>query len=129
MAQELPRLFDGAMGTLYAQSTGMSSDLVEAANVTNPEAIRSIHGRYLEAGAQCLLTNTFALPLVESEMALPLVPAAVNNAREAMAEAGCTVPLYASLGPADPGHPERMLSLVDAFAACGVNRFLFETQA
>ena len=129
MAQELPQLFDGAMGTLYAQSTGMSSDLVEAANAMNPEAIRSIHGRYLEAGAQCLLTNTFALPLVESEMALPLVPAAVNNAREAMAEAGCTVPLYASLGPADSGHPERMLSLVDAFAACGVNRFLFETQA
>jgi len=53
-----PLLLDGAMGTqLFAQ--GLEGDCPEAWNVEAPGAVEGIHRRYIEAGAEAVLTNTF----------------------------------------------------------------------
>lgn len=52
-------LLDGAMGSLLQQSGLKIGGLPEELNFTEPELIRSIHRRYIEAGAQAVYTNTF----------------------------------------------------------------------
>jgi 5-methyltetrahydrofolate--homocysteine methyltransferase len=57
--RERPLLADGAMGTqlmLAGLEQGRSG---EAWNLTHPERVLAIQRRYAEAGADCLLTNTF----------------------------------------------------------------------
>lgn len=124
----LPALFDGAMGTWYARVSQEPSNQVEQANVTDPVRIQEIHRGYLEAGAQALLTNTFALPQMDPPSASKILPAAVRNARMAMEQAGMQVPLYAGLGPAESGCEPDWRALIRGFLEAGVNRFLFETQ-
>ncbi len=54
-----PILLDGAMGTLL-NSQGIGFDACfDALNLTNPALIAEIHRRYIDAGAQVILTNTF----------------------------------------------------------------------
>ncbi|WP_294729833.1 homocysteine S-methyltransferase family protein [uncultured Faecalibaculum sp.] len=124
----LPTLFDGAMGTWYARVSQEPSNQVELANVTDPVRIQEIHRGYLEAGAQALLTNTFALPQMDPLTAGEILPAAVRNARMAMDQTGVQVPLYAGLGPAESGCEPDWSALIRGFLEAGVNRFLFETQ-
>jgi 5-methyltetrahydrofolate--homocysteine methyltransferase len=50
---------DGAMGTMLQQAGLTAADLPVLWNVDHPERVRSVHGMYLAAGAQILLTNTF----------------------------------------------------------------------
>jgi len=53
-------LLDGAMGTQLME-TGLPSDIPTSCyNVKYPDTIQMIHERYIEAGAQALLTNTFS---------------------------------------------------------------------
>lgn len=52
-------LFDGAMGTYYAECTG-DGGICESANINNPDLIKKIHIEYIDAGAKAILTNTFA---------------------------------------------------------------------
>src|SRR5499426_2543622 len=90
-------IFDGAMGTmiqardLSAQDFG-GRDLEgcnEHLNLTRPEVIRDIHRNYLEAGADCISTNTFGCaPYVLAEYGLAdrcheVTLAAARIAREA----------------------------------------------
>lgn len=49
---------DGAMGTQLL-ALGLAGDCPEVWNVKRPEAVEGIHRRYVESGAQLLLTNTF----------------------------------------------------------------------
>jgi methionine synthase I (cobalamin-dependent) len=52
-------LMDGAMGT-ELQRAGMREDeCYELWNLTHPDRVRAIHQAYLDAGAACLVTNTF----------------------------------------------------------------------
>ncbi len=54
-----PILLDGAMGTLLHEH-GIGFDACfDALNLTNPALIADIHRRYIDAGAQVILTNTF----------------------------------------------------------------------
>jgi 5-methyltetrahydrofolate--homocysteine methyltransferase len=56
---------DGAMGTMLQASATTLSDFDghegcnEILNVTRPDIVRSIHDGYLEAGVDCVTTNTF----------------------------------------------------------------------
>lgn len=57
--RERPLLADGAMGTqlmLAGLEQGLSG---EAWNLTHPDRVLAIQRRYAEAGADCILTNTF----------------------------------------------------------------------
>ncbi|MBA2561221.1 MAG: homocysteine S-methyltransferase family protein, partial [Propionibacteriales bacterium] len=56
---------DGAMGTMLQQHDLTLDDFDglegcnEILNVTRPDVVRSTHDAYLDAGADCVLTNTF----------------------------------------------------------------------
>lgn len=51
-------LMDGAMGTYYAAKH--NGAISEYANLEHPEQIKEIHQKYIKAGANLIITNTFA---------------------------------------------------------------------
>ncbi len=56
-------LADGAMGSYLFERTGRLSErnhVYEALNLDHPELVLQVHNAYLQAGARCLTTNTFA---------------------------------------------------------------------
>ena len=57
--QERPLLGDGAMGTQLMFAGLEQGACGEAWNLTHPERVLAIQRRYVEAGSDCLLTNTF----------------------------------------------------------------------
>src|SRR6266851_5813246 len=60
---------DGAMGTMLQASAATLGDFAghegcnEILNVIRPDIVRSVHDGYLEAGVDCLTTNTFGANL------------------------------------------------------------------
>ena len=60
---------DGAMGTMLQASPATLSDFDghegcnEVLNITRPDIVRSVHDGYLEAGVDCVTTNTFGANL------------------------------------------------------------------
>lgn len=54
-----PLLADGAMGTLLYGGGLSMDDSFERLNLTQPERVAAVHGRYLAAGADLIETNTF----------------------------------------------------------------------
>jgi 5-methyltetrahydrofolate--homocysteine methyltransferase len=57
--KERPLLGDGAMGTQLMIAGLEQGNSGEVWNVTRPERVLAIQRRYVEAGSECLLTNTF----------------------------------------------------------------------
>ena len=99
-------LFDGGMGTLV-QAAGLHTvhAVPDLLNLTHPEAIVAIQRQYVEAGADCITTNTFSanrLKLASTEATVAEVyAAAAANARAAGAPlvAGDIGPTGALLEP------------------------------
>ncbi len=58
-ARERPILGDGAMGTQLMLAGLEQGSCGEAWNLDHPERVLAIQRRYVEAGSECLLTNTF----------------------------------------------------------------------
>jgi 5-methyltetrahydrofolate--homocysteine methyltransferase len=56
---ERPLLCDGAMGTQLMFAGLEQGNCGEAWNLTHPERVLAIQRRYVEAGSECILTNTF----------------------------------------------------------------------
>ncbi len=60
---------DGAMGTMLQQAPLGIADFAglegcnEILNVTRPDVVRGVHEQYLQAGADCVTTNTFGVNL------------------------------------------------------------------
>src|ERR1051326_979518 len=60
---------DGAMGTMLQASAATLSDFDgpegcnEGLNITRPDIVRAVHDGYLEAGVDCVTTNTFGANL------------------------------------------------------------------
>jgi methionine synthase I (cobalamin-dependent) len=52
-------LADGATGTNYFQIGLVSGDAPELWNIEHPDRVRSLHRRFIEAGADIVLTNSF----------------------------------------------------------------------
>ena len=57
--KERPLLGDGAMGTQLMIAGLEQGNSGEAWNLTHPDRVLAIQRRYVEAGSDCLLTNTF----------------------------------------------------------------------
>src|SRR3954465_6133601 len=57
--KERPLLGDGAMGTQLMLAGLEQGNCGEAWNLTHPERVLAIQRRYVQAGSDCLLTNTF----------------------------------------------------------------------
>src|SRR5580692_2288480 len=56
---ERPLLGDGAMGTQLMLAGLAQGNCGEAWNLNHPERVLAIQRRYVEAGSECLITNTF----------------------------------------------------------------------
>jgi 5-methyltetrahydrofolate--homocysteine methyltransferase len=91
-ARERPFLCDGAMGTQLMLAGLEQGNCGEAWNLTHPERVLAIQRRYVEAGAECLITNTFGGSRImlnrhgESGHVAPINRAGVEIARRAFGE-------------------------------------------
>ncbi len=59
VARERPLVCDGAMGTQLMLAGLEQGSCGEAWNLSHPERVLAIQRRYAEAGADCIITNTF----------------------------------------------------------------------
>jgi methionine synthase I (cobalamin-dependent) len=98
-------LADGATGTNYFQMGLVSGDAPEMWNDEHPERVRDLHRRFIEAGADIVLTNTFGgnryrLKLHNAEDRVREINiAAARNARAEADAAGRPVYVGGSIGP------------------------------
>ena len=84
--------FDGGMGTLLQEKGLEPGGLPALWNITHPDEIRSIHRRYMEAGSDIVLTNTFganALKFHDDSCSLKeIINAAVGHVKAAAEQCG-----------------------------------------
>lgn len=98
-------LADGATGTNYFQMGLVSGDAPELWNEEHPDRVRSLHRRFIEAGADIILTNTFGgnrhrLKLHNAQDRVHEINmAAARNARAEADAAGRPVYVGGSMGP------------------------------
>ena len=123
-------LFDGAMGTYYAQQYPDDTAKCEWANIQHPERVMAIHNAYLNAGARAIKTNTFGANtrMLEctSEEVHDIICAGWSLACEAAAPFQAAV--FADIGPL-PEDESEYTAILDCFLALGAQNFLFETFA
>lgn len=87
--RQRPLLADGAMGTELMRAGLEPGGCGEIWNLTQPEKILAIQSRYVEAGSDCLLTNTFGASRImlnrhsHGDRAAAINRAAVEIARQA----------------------------------------------
>ena len=85
-------LGDGAMGTQLMLAGLAQGNCGEAWNLSHPERVLAIQRRYVEAGADCLLTNTFGGSRImlnrhsHADDVTPINEAGVRIAREAFGD-------------------------------------------
>ncbi len=97
-------LIDGAMGTELQRAGIQEAECYELWNLSHPDQIRTVHQAYVDAGAQCLLTNTFqANPAALSRHGLRddlerINQAALDNVRSVC---GMNNFVLADIGPSD----------------------------
>ena len=93
--------FDGGMGTVLQEKGLEPGELPELWNITHPEEIRGIHRRYIEAGSDIVLTNTFganALKFHHDSCSLEeIVNAAVGHVKAAAEQCGRAERVYTAL--------------------------------
>ena len=89
-----PLLGDGAMGTQLMLAGLEQGHCGEEWNLTHPERVLGIQGRYAEAGSDCILTNTFGGSRImlnrhgNAEKVVEINTAAVRIVRQAFDAAG-----------------------------------------
>lgn len=125
-------LFDGGMGTFYAERNNTSADACEWASITNPGEIEAIHRAYLKAGCKAIKTNTYAvnrLRMAEGDCRA-LIRAACDIAERA---ANGDAYVFASVGPIELQDDRDLLTeycfVADLFLERGMKHFLFETHS
>ena len=93
--------FDGGMGTVLQEKGLQPGELPELWNITHPEEIRGIHRRYIEAGSDIVLTNTFganSLKFHHDSCSLEeIVNAAVGHVKAAAEQCGRAGRVYTAL--------------------------------
>lgn len=123
-------LFDGGMGTFYAQRNRTSHQACEMANLTAPEEVEAIHRLYCAAGAQAIKTNTFNVnrAMFSPEHCREMIRAGWEIARRA-AEDDTLV--FADIGPLEESvnldAAEEYKFVADCFLPLGTKYFLFES--
>ncbi|WP_315451511.1 bifunctional homocysteine S-methyltransferase/methylenetetrahydrofolate reductase [uncultured Selenomonas sp.] len=130
-----PLVFDGGMGTYYAQKTHTRGKGVELANIETPLVVETIHTEYLNAGAHAIKTNTFAANRIVYQGEEALVQGIIRTGWELAARAAEPFGAYvfADIGPVSGLPPADIIEeyrfLSDIFLAAGARHFLFETNS
>lgn len=129
-------VFDGGMGTCYAQLSHQVGMSCELANIRQPELIARIHRDYLKAGSKAIKTNSFAANRItfqgDEELTEKTIRASWRLATEAAADYDAYV--FADIGPItnlteDREAFEEYRFVTDMFLELGATNFLFETNA
>jgi 5-methyltetrahydrofolate--homocysteine methyltransferase len=90
--RERPLLCDGAMGTQLMLAGLEQGSCGESWNLTHPENVLAIQRRYVEAGSDCLITNSFGGSRImlarhsAADQVVAINRAAVSIARQAFGE-------------------------------------------
>jgi 5-methyltetrahydrofolate--homocysteine methyltransferase len=104
-AMERPLLGDGAMGTQLMFAGLVQGNCGEEWNLTHPEKVLAIQRRYAQAGAECILTNTFGGSRImltrhgKPNQVVEINKAAVEIVREAFNAAGREGYVIGDMGP------------------------------
>lgn len=130
-------IFDGAMGTYYADISKDDISHCELCNLTNDKLIKKIHKEYIDAGANIIRTNTFAANTkaleLPKEKIKEIIIAGVNIAKDVTKDNNVYV--AADIGPIREENLENEYNMildeykyiVDCFLEQGINIFVFET--
>ncbi|MFZ0301371.1 MAG: homocysteine S-methyltransferase family protein [Terracidiphilus sp.] len=136
-------LGDGAMGTQLMLAGLEQGNCGEEWNLTHPERVLAIQRRYVEAGSDCLITNTFGGSRImlnrhgHPDHVVAINKAGVNIAREAFGEKGGYVlgdigPFGGLLVPFGDFTEEQVRDAFDEQAAAlvegGADAIIVETQ-
>lgn len=95
-------LFDGAMGTMLYNRGFFLNRCFDELNLSNGKAVQEIHSEYLQAGADCIETNTFGanrFKLSAHGFGDKLVEINFEGARIARKVAGNDAWVVGSIGP------------------------------
>jgi homocysteine S-methyltransferase len=95
-------LFDGAIGTMLYSRGVFINRCYDELNLSRPGLVREIHGAYVEAGADCIETNTFGANRVKLKphgFKDKLTAINYEGARLAREAAGSQVLVAGSIGP------------------------------
>lgn len=129
-------LFDGGMGTYYAQRCREAGSGCELANLRRPALIADIHHEYIEAGCRAIKTNTFAANRISYQGDEDLVRRVISAGWQIASEAaeGKDVLVFADIGPVTRisdtvDIAEEYRFTVDCFIEAGAKYFLFETNS
>jgi 5-methyltetrahydrofolate--homocysteine methyltransferase len=138
-----PLLSDGAMGTQLQQAGLEPGGCGEAWNLDHPERVLAIQRRYVDAGSDCLITNTFGGSRImlerhgEAERTTEINAAAVTIARQALGERpgwvlGDIGPFGGLMEPYGDVAPEQVEQAfgeqAEALVAAGADAVIIETQ-
>lgn len=142
-ALERPMLGDGAMGTQLMIAGLEQGNCGEAWNLTHPEKVLAIQQRYVEAGSECLITNTFGGSRImlnrhsEGSQVVAINKAGVDIARKAFGGRGGYVlgdigPFGGLLAPFGEFSVDQVRSAFEEQAAAlvegGADAIIVETQ-
>ncbi|MAT72763.1 MAG: homocysteine methyltransferase [Planctomycetaceae bacterium] len=136
-------LGDGGMGTQLQQAGLQPGECGEAWNLTHPERVLAVQRRYVEAGSDCLITNTFGgSPIMlarhgQAEATAEINAAAARIAREAFGDRDGFV--LGDIGPfgglmepfgdvTEQEVRDAFRQQADALVAAGVDAVIVETQ-
>jgi 5-methyltetrahydrofolate--homocysteine methyltransferase len=141
--RERPLLADGAMGTQLMLAGLEQGNCGEEWNLTNPDKVLKIQRAYVDAGCDCLLTNTFGGSRImlnrhgNAEQVAAVNAAAVRIAREAFGEK--TGYVLGDMGPfgglmepygdfTEAEVREAFAEQAEALVAAGADAIIIETQ-
>jgi 5-methyltetrahydrofolate--homocysteine methyltransferase len=122
---------DGAMGTELQRASLKHGEYGELWNLTEPDRVRTIHQAYVDAGAQCLLTNTFqANPAALAKHGKSEHLEAINRSALQLARsvAGPHRFVLADIGPVNEEWRKQSLTQV-VQSLCGADAVLLETHS
>lgn len=120
-------LFDGAMGTYYAQKY-QDHTLCEFANLYHPGRILDIHKEYIEAGAQCIKTNTYRANTKSLKCGIEVLQKIIRNGYHiAKKAAGNDIRVFCDIGQIGDEHQNEYQTIIDIFLESGGKYFLMET--
>ncbi len=140
---ERPLLGDGAMGTQLQQAGLEPGGCGEAWNLDHPERVLAIQRRYVEAGSECLITNTFGASRImlerhdRGDRAVAINRAGVEIARRAfgdrrgwvLGDIGPFGGLLEPFGDVTVESVERAFGeQADALVSAGADAIIVETQ-
>lgn len=126
-------LFDGGMGTYYAEKYGHDPEFCEFASISNPDRIEKIHREYIEAGCDAITTNTFGANTDGLDCSWETISKIITSGWELAQKAvlGTDVAVFADIGPVphieNVDNSDQYQKIADLFLALGAVYFLFET--